>query len=277
MRSLEKAHPLSCMLYILAVMGITIFTRSPVLIAESLAGAAALLLLCRKGQLLWWGAAAAAACAVTNPLFSHSGDTALFFIGDAAYTLEALVYGGIFGGMLAAVCGWSVLAARFVTSDKYIWLFGRILPVSGLVLSSSLRLIPLFLRRIRDFSAGEDTLRGKLSAFSASLGYSAEQSMESADSMRARGYGTARRTSFSIYRFGARELLQFSIIASAGIVSAAAMVCGGGEYSCYPRLSELSFGMADVLLYIFFGILCLLPTAVALCEEVRRATAAYQR
>ncbi len=272
MRTLQRTHPLSCLLYMAAVLGITIFTRNPLMMAESLAGAALLLLLCGKGKFLLAALPTVLLCAVTNPLFSHSGDTVLFFIGNAAYTLEALVYGGIFGGMLAAVCGWGIAAAEFVTSDKYIWLFGSILPVCGLVLSCSLRLIPLLLRTTRDFTAasGEDSLRGRLSAFSASLGYSAEQAMSSADSMRARGYGCAKRTSYSIYHLGGRELMQLAAVVISAAACIIAMISGGGEYRCYPALSPLYPLPKDMVLYLAFGVLCLLPCAAIVWEQLKR-------
>lgn len=92
---------------------------------------------------------------------------------------------------------------RFVTSDKYIWLFGRIFPAAGLVLSCAIRFLPMFIRTSREFAAVQNvqSIRGRLRAFSASVGYSAERAMDSALSMKARGYGTSPRTSFSIYRF----------------------------------------------------------------------------
>lgn len=272
MRTLEKTHPLNCFLYLLSVMGVTIFTRHPLLIAETLIGALLLLVLCGKGKMTLWALPVILVCAVTNPLFSHNGDTALFFIGNAAYTLEALIFGGIFGGMLAAACAWSIASVRFITSDKYIWLFGRVLPVSGLVLSCSMRMIPLFIRRTKSFAAADssDSLRSGASAFSASLGYSAEQAMTSADSMKARGYGTAKRTSYSLYRFGRRELMQLTAVLVTSILTLTFMILGNGSFECYPRVQTISSSAADIILYIAFGTLCLLPSFAVIFEHSRR-------
>ena len=272
MRLLEKAHPLTGFLYLISVMGVTIFTRHPLLIGISLLGAAVLLTLCGKGKLLLWSVPAVLVCAVTNPIFSHRGETVLFFVGDHSITLEAVIYGAIFGGMLAAVCGWSILAANFVTSDKYVWLFGRVLPVSGLVLSCTMRFVPLFIRRTASFSAAQraESLTERLTAFSSSLGYSAEQAMLSADSMKARGYGCTKRTSYSRYRFGARESLQLLSVAVLAVSAAALMICGAGAFECYPRLSEISLSPADIALYAAYGMLCALPTCAAAWEQLRR-------
>ena len=53
-----------------------------------------------------WLIATAALAAITNPVFAHNGATPLFFVGDIAFTLEALLYGAAFGAMLAASVMW---------------------------------------------------------------------------------------------------------------------------------------------------------------------------
>lgn len=271
MRKLERMHPAVCFAYLLAVLGMTALSASPVLVLESLSGAMLLAALSGRLRGAWWTAAIAAAAALVNFLFVHNGTTALFFVGDLAFTLEALVYGAFTGTMLAAVCMWGNNAVRYVTSDKYIWLFGRVLPAAGLVLSCSIRFIPMFIRRTREYFAVSrcTTVRGYLRAFSASVGYSAEQAMDSAVSMRARGYGTARRTSFSLYRFtrGNAAALATVLALSAGCI--ALMLCGAGGFWFYPALSGIRTHFADVILYCVFGVFCLAPSAVVAADMLR--------
>lgn len=209
-------------------MGITAFAGSPVVVLESLAGAALLAALSGRLRGIGWTVPIAFTAALANFLFVHNGATALFFVGDMAFTLEALAYGAFTGVMLSSVCLWGNNAVRYVTSDKYIWLFGRILPAAGLVLSCAIRFIPMFVRRTREFIAVQrcTTVRGYLRAFSASVGYSAEQAMDSALSMRARGYGTARRTSFSLYRFTGGTAAALAVTVFLGAVCAALMISG---------------------------------------------------
>lgn len=272
MRTLERMHPLCCFLYMLAVLGVTIFTRSPILIAESALGAVLLMVVSDKGKLALLFPVIVVISAVTNPLFSHNGVTVLFFAGDIPFTAEAVLYGALFGLMLAAVSGWSISSIRYITSDKYIWLFGRILPTSGLVLSCGLRFVPLFIRRTKSFAAAQssESLREHLRAFSSAVGYSAEEAMSSADSMKARGYGCAKRTSYSLYRLGKREstVLFTVILLAASAVSL--MVLGGGEFYFYPALSAVGNDINDILLYIVFGVLCILPTFAVIRENLKR-------
>ena len=172
MRKLERMHPAVGFLYLLGVLGITAFAGSPVVVLESLAGAALLAALSGRLRGIGWTVPIAFTAALANFLFVHNGATALFFVGDMAFTLEALAYGAFTGVMLAAVCLWGNNAVRYVTSDKYIWLFGSILPAAGLVLSCAIRFIPMFVRRTREFIAVQrcTTARGYLRAFSASVG-----------------------------------------------------------------------------------------------------------
>ena len=64
---------------------------------------------------------------VTNPLFSHNGQTPLFFLNGNAVTLEALFYGV---GLAVAVCGvmlWCKCFGKIMTADKTLYLFGKTL------------------------------------------------------------------------------------------------------------------------------------------------------
>lgn len=270
MRTLEKMHPAVCFLYLMAVLGFTAFAREPVTVLISLGGS--VLLAALSGGLkgaVWFGAVAVTG-ALANFLFVHNGETALFFVGDRAFTLEALCYGAFVGGMLAAVCLWGACAVRFVTSDKYIWLLGRIFPAAGLVLSCAIRFLPMFIRTSREFAAVQNaqTLRGRLRAFSASVGYSAERAMDSALSMKARGYGTSPRTSFSIYRFTEYTAVSMAAVLAAAGISLALRVAGTGEYYFYPALSDIPFGAADIAMYCAFAALCLLPSAVIIYRNI---------
>lgn len=78
---------------------------------------------------------------------------------------------------------------RFVTSDKYIWLLGRIFPAAGLVLSCAIRFLPMFIRTSREFAAVQNvqSIADGCVHFLLPVGYSAERAMDSALSMKARG------------------------------------------------------------------------------------------
>lgn len=88
--------------------------------------------------------------AVLNPLFNHRGLTILCWLpGGNPLTLEAIAYGIAAAGMLAAAISWFYCLNRVFTTDKFVWLFGRIIPFLSLLVSMTLRFVPQFTARAR--------------------------------------------------------------------------------------------------------------------------------
>ncbi len=68
--------------------------------------------------------------AFVNPAFSHEGVTILlYFPTGNPLTLESILYGFSAGAMLVTVLLWFRSFNRCITSDKFIYLFGRIIPI----------------------------------------------------------------------------------------------------------------------------------------------------
>ncbi len=270
MKYLVKLHPLVSFIFMTAAVGVTVFTRDPILLAFSATGSITLAILSGAGKSVKWALLTAVIVAVTNPLFSHNGVTVLFFIGNTAVTLESFAYGGAFGTMLCAVLLWGKCSTFYLGSDKFIWLFGKITPNLGLMLSCTLRFIPLFTDRTKEFAAvrGADSVKEYLNAFSSSVSYSMEEAISAAESMKARGYGTVPRTSYTLYRFTSETAaaLTIIIICSLGTIISL-LLPTAKEFLYYPALSAISFTPANTAAYIFFGILCLLPSGVFLLKE----------
>lgn len=274
MRYLERLHPLVCFVWFLAVLLGTIFSRNPVILTESLFGALFACFL--SGERV--SAAfipAGLVIALSNPLFSRNGATALFFIGDIPYTLEALVYGAVFAEMLMASLLWAGFSKRILPGDKIIYLLGKTLPAAGLTLSCALRFLPLFTKRTGEFYAarGQYSLKGAIRAFSASLSYSAEEAMNASLTMKQRGYGSGKRTFFSPYSLNGTELAVLVLTAVFGVSVTVLSALGAGRFFYYPALSAVPVKAADMALYVIFGCLCLFPAAAVIVENTRRLMA----
>ncbi len=272
MRTLERAHPVTLLVYVVSVLSVTLFCRSPVILLLSLFFAVVFSALSGGIRGAGWWLLTALAIACLNPLFSHGGRTVMCFAGDTAFTLEAVVYGLAFGMSLAAAGLWGSASARFLTSDKYVWLLSGIAPAVGLTLSCALRLLPVFVRRISDFAKARraNSLKSYLGAFSSAVGYSLEESVETAALMRSLGYGTAKRTFYSPCRVGKIDAAQLGFTAVLGTGAVVLALLGAGGFRYYPVLSEISFGALDMLFYADFGILCAAPSAVVVYEEILR-------
>ena len=99
--------------------------------------------------------------ALVNPAFNHAGMTILTYLPTGnPLTLESILYGLAAGCMLCAVLLWFVCYNRVLTSDKFVYLFGRVIPALSLVLSMTLRFVPRFKQQmdvVRPSSASAGT------------------------------------------------------------------------------------------------------------------------
>ena len=167
---------------------------------------------------------------LVNPLFNTRGDIVLFTYFDRPYTLEAFAY-----GMLLWFSCYNIV----MTSDKFTYLFGRMAPSVTFVFTMVLRLVPTYRRKIDELAAarsgiGRSPAAGKLSQriegasaiLSALTSWALEGGVSTADSMRSRGFGQARRTAYVRYRFTRRDGVLLACMAVLVAISVAAIAGG---------------------------------------------------
>ena len=152
--TLRSCHPAVSFGYFAVVIACSMFFMHPLCLSASLLGA--LLYVARlKGRRglrrhVVWVLPAALLAAVLNPAFVHQGVTILTYLPSGnPLTLESLLYGLAAGCMLSAVVLWFVCVTEVITSDKVVYLFGRVIPALSLLLSMTLRFVPRFIRRLR--------------------------------------------------------------------------------------------------------------------------------
>ena len=177
--------------------------------------------------------------ALVNPLFNTRGDVVLFTYFDRPYTLEALAFGVQTAALLVGMLLWFSCYNIVMTSDKFTYLFGRMAPSVTLVFTMVLRLIPAYHRKIDELAAarsgiGRSPAIGKLSQrieeasaiLSALTSWALEGGVSTADSMRSRGFGQARRTAYARYRFTGRDGVLLACMALLAAISVAAIAGG---------------------------------------------------
>ena len=99
------------------------------------------------------------------------------------------------------------------------------------------------------------------------IGWSLESSIDSADSIKSRGYGLPNRTSFSIFRFEKRDGIALAYIAILSFYLFTELIIGDMEYYYFPAVSPVTFGPADSARYIALLLLCMLPLIVQWRED----------
>lgn len=98
------------------------------------------------------------------------------------------------------------------------------------------------------------------------LGWSLENAIETADTMRSRGYGLPGRTCFSIYRLDRRDKGLLGWLALSGGYVVAGWAAGGLSYTYYPAC-QAAGGPGSLSLLTVYLALCLTPLALEAWEE----------
>ena len=279
-------HPLVTTVYYAVVICFTMFCGSPVFLGISLAAAFIHSVIIKgtssiKGSLaLILGLTVFAA--LINVLFTHNGETVLFYIGGNRITLEAFVYGLVMSMVISSVIMWFSGFGEVMTSDKLIYVFGKAAPSIGLVVSMIFRFIPLLKERYYEIHAGQTALgRGSLTGImprirqtlkevSILVSWSLEASIESADSMTARGYGLKGRTSFHLFRFDRREAARLLLVLGLGAAASAARLMGAGVMYIYPVIRPGDEGVPPAVRITgiaAFTLLALIPAAADIYGE----------
>lgn len=210
---------------------------------------------------------------IINPVFSHEGKTFLYLLPNGNYlTLESILY-GISGGItIITVIIWFAVFSTVFTTDKFVYLFGKILPALSLLLSVTLRFVPRFKRQLETVKEtqkafGIDTengtvlrrIKNALKCFSAVITLSLENSVQVSDSMKGRGWGLKGRTSYSNFTFESRDKTAFCFILFCDFALAAALLSGALFWRFYPDIRGTLTPPLTIFCYVLYALFCFMP------------------
>ena len=278
----SEFHPVVNFIFFLVALGLTMFIQQPVyLLISMISGCAYLLYLQgKKGFLRQVGylVPILVMMAIMNPMFNHEGITVLWYLpNDNPVTLEAICFGLASAVMMGASIVWFNCCNTVFTSDKIIYLFGRVIPALSLMISMTLRFVPRFknflqsvLRTQQAMHKPENTkekLQQALAAFSATVSWAMEQSIVSADSMKSRGYGLFGRTAFSIYIFEKRDGVALMMLFLLCVGTVVPHLVGLMGWTYYPSMTGDLLGPVQGFAYLCYGGMCNLPLIINLMED----------
>lgn len=278
-------HPAVNFIYFGAVIVFSMFLMHPVFLGISFA-AAFCYSLCLKGykgfgfnikfiipMLLF--------IVIINPLFNHEGITILTYLPSGnPLTLESIVYGLAAAGLMVCVIQWFYCYTFVMTSDKFVFLFGRIIPSLSLVLSMTLRFVPRFIAQFKtvrqaqrcighDISNGNfiQKVKNSVKILSVMISWTMENAIETSDSMKSRGYGLSKRSSFSIYKFEKRDKFILSFILCLFLYVLISVISGKMDFYYFPKISGNICGMYQTTVYIAYFLLCFIPVIIHVKEN----------
>ena len=167
-----------------------------------------------------------------------------------------------------------------MTSDKLLYLFGRLIPSLSLVLSMVLRFVPKFKEHLREAAAarkciGRGTGSGGLlmrarhgvTILSGMMTWALENSIETADSMKSRGYGLSGRSTFSIFKADRRDLAAALFTVALSVYILAEYVTGGIFFAYFPTVGGAPLSLHTAGTFCTYFVLCAMPVIFELWED----------
>jgi len=279
-------HPLINLFYFIAVIGFTMFFTHPVCLGISLLCAFIWSLYLNGKKALRFSLVymlpMLIITALLNPAFNHQGATILTYLPDGnPLTLESILYGVAAAVMLIAVISWFSCFNAVMTSDKIVYLFGRVIPAMSLVLSMAMRFVPRFKAQIKVISNAQKCIgrnvtdgsllqkaRHGIKIMSILVTWALENAIETADSMKGRGYGLPGRTAFSIFRFDRRDAFAFAYILGCAALVVTGAAKGAYYFRYFPTVRGEWSGPATVAVFAAYLALGLFPILVNVKEDL---------
>lgn len=217
-----------------------------------------------------------------NPLFNTQGERILFTLWGRPYTLEALFYGGAIAGIFVITMLWFGCYNQVLTGDKFTALFGNLIPSLSLLLVMVMRMIPHLIRKtkqiidarksigkgISENATNQEKLSDGFIVLSTMTDWALEGSVVTGDSMRARGYGTAKRTHFQIYYLSGLDGVLITVICILFVTVLGFGIGGAMQATFTPQMYIAPVSGVNILGLIAYNALLWIPTILQIKENV---------
>lgn len=219
--------------------------------------------------------------AILNPVFNHEGVTILTYLpGGNPLTAESIANGTAVALMLGAVVLWFSCFNKIMTSDKFVYLFSKFAPSLSLMLSMVLRFVPKFKTDFENICGGQKCIgcdiseggiikrtKNGVKIISIMITLTLENAIQTADSMKSRGYGLANRTSFSIFKFTKRDTKLLLII---GVLALYIVLCSKNlGYQYLPIMQNIVLSPMNISIFSAYLLLFTVPIFIEISEELK--------
>ncbi len=277
--SFKEFHPSIIFSYYLCVICMTMLYRHPAFIFLGVllallqyvgyVGKKAIVMFFAMGIPVW------GLSVLVNVLFVHEGATILMYYPNGnPLTLEAIWFGVVAGGMIVATILWFGSFSILMTSEKWIHIFGGVMPTIGLIFSMTLRFIPMYQRRWREIwdanmlsNCKKNRVKNILRCFGITFTWALEHGVDTADSMTARGYGIGRRSHYKRYKIDARDGVFFAVLLFVIVAYGFGIWNKWIYYEAYP-LMDLKWNGYTYWVLLGFTVLGLVPDILEILDKI---------
>ena len=282
----EKCHPAVNFIYFTTVIAGMIVFQHPIFLLISFV-CAFIYSIKRNGWKALIFNAVLLPCVVAFALYyssyTHFGVTVLQqnVIGNNM-TLESLVYGFVLGIVVAGVLIWFSCVYSVFTTDKVVYLFGKVSPRLSLFLAIILRMVPRIKKEAKRINTaqqgiGRGTNQGNLwqrtrnciRIFSMLITWTIDSLTTASESMRSRGSTLRGRKAFSIYRFDNRDRAYVVGNFACLTVIFMAVMLKQTDIIYDPRIIMTPVTTMSYVFYAGYAVFCLMPLGLELWTEYR--------
>lgn len=282
----EKCHPAVNFIYFTTVIAGMIVFQHPIFLLISFVCAFIYSIKRNGWKALIFNAVllpCVAAFALYYSSYTHFGVTVLQqnVIGNNM-TLESLVYGFVLGIVVAGVLIWFSCVHSVFTTDKVVYLFGKVSPRLSLFLAIILRMVPRIKKEAKQINTAQQgigrganqgnlwqRIRNCIRIFSMLITWTIDSLTTASESMRSRGSTLRGRKAFSIYRFDNRDRTYVVGNFACLTVIFMAVMLKQTDIIYDPRIIMTPVTTMSYVFYTGYAIFCLMPLGLELWTEYR--------
>ncbi len=215
--------------------------------------------------------------------YNHFGVTnlAINIIGNNI-TLESVCTGLIRALHISTGCMWFYCMTKIVSSDKIIYLFGKVCPKLSLFLSITLRAIPQIIERFNTVNIAQSSIglginqgnvitriRNFFRVLSIVIMWILESFVDFSISMKSRGYSLKGRTAFSIYRFDNRDRSVVVLMFFCLTIIFMSIALNQGKMQINPHITMNPITRMSYFFYSIYLLFTLMPLILQIISEIK--------
>ncbi|HHU53488.1 MAG TPA: energy-coupling factor transporter transmembrane protein EcfT [Clostridiaceae bacterium] len=267
MHSLKDYHPGVSLLYFFCVLTCSMMTRNPIWVLLCLIFAIIFVIQLKGFKhfllQLFYFLPMLIFIVFMNSYFNSLGLTVLFYLGRGSpVTAENLTYGVISGLALLTILLWFTCFNSLISADQILIIMGKSFPTIGLSLAMIIKFIPDTIKQGREVLLNQKAMLGKQELtgnqkvkFAARmitvlLSWSMENSLETADSMLAKGYPSKNRINYSREHLNSSDLGLLITMLILFIIHLISAFSGSIKFTYYPFLKWSGFATNKNMLII---------------------------
>lgn len=219
---------------------------------------------------------------VLNPFLVSRGTNILFYFRGKQVTLEATIYGFVMALVIIIILMMFISFNITLNGNKFLFIFSRIFPRTAFLVMLTLRFFPLLRDRYDEITMvqqvkGKSLKKGSFFNRIKSgmifihilLSWSLEEAIQTADAMKARGYGSGPKSSYIPYHIEKRDWFVLGLMIVFYLLCLFGGFLGYGKIIIYPELGTLQFFFLDWIVYISMLLLFAIPVFVEGREKLR--------